>query len=475
MLSEKKIFRFFKIGSLSIDYITEYVRKFSKYFWSYRHNNTSTAEKYVLGLLKCPKGEANMERMEEEIDGSEYRAYQQFVSNSNWDCNGLQTALAMESSELLDKQKQKTLTPTGYIIDESGHLKKGKMSVGVSRQYAGVAGKVDNCQVGVYASLVNGKYATIINERLFLPETWTSDKERCKRAGIPEEHCTFKTKPALAIEMLKQDIARGVKFDWIGGDGLYGHSYQLCKLIDELNLLFVLDVHKDEKVFLEEPVFGVPQKKEGRGRAPKQTKALNLDEIRLDKISQRLKPEDWKIETIRNTVKGKLKLYVYKTVVWSWDGEEQTARKRTLIITKTTDQTQKVKYSFSNGGLEEYSHKEYAYFVAQRYWVERTFDNAKNELGMSDYQVRGWKSWHHHHALVMMASLLIMKQQIDNHAEVPLLSFRDARILVILATFGTEDDVKLRLEQMAKRHKKRKLDIDISYKKQAQNEKNLTS
>ena len=80
--------------------------------------------------------------------------------------------------------------------------------------------------------------------------------------------------------------------------------------------------------------------------------------------------------------------------------------------------------------MNEYSHQKYAYFVAQRYWVERTFDNAKNELGMSDYQTRKWKSWHHHHSLIMLASAFIMRQQIDNQSEVLLLSFRDARILV---------------------------------------------
>ncbi len=474
MLSEKKIFQFSGGITLSIDYIQNYVKKFSGFFWAHRFNNTGTAINYVLGLLKCSKGEANMERMEEEIENSEYRAYQQFITNSNWDCDGLQDSLALEASELLETQKQKNGLPTGYIIDESGHLKKGKMSVGVSRQYAGVAGKVDNCQVGVYASLVNENDATIINERLFLPESWTKDHVRCKVAGIPIESCTFQTKPALAIEMLKQDIERGVKFDWIGGDGLYGHSYELGKAIDELNLFFVLDVHKDEKVFLQEPIFEVPEKKEGRGRTPKNVKA-NQPEIRLDKILTQLLPQDWSLEQIRDTTKGILQLYVFKTEVWSWNGKSPTAKKRTLVITKTTDQMPKVKYSYSNGRVDEYSHKEYGYFVAQRYWVERTFDNAKNELGMSDYQVRKWKSWHHHHSLVMLASLFLMKQQMDNCHQVPLLSFRDARILVILQVFGTKEQVQLRLEQMAIRQHKRKLDIDLCYKQQALKLLNLTS
>jgi SRSO17 transposase len=474
MLSEKKIFKIPGYNSISIDYIVSEVNKFNRYFWAHRFDNTGTALNYVLGLLKCTKGQANMERMEEEIENSEYRAYQQFISNSNWDCDGLLNALAQEASTVLAAQKQQNSLPTGYIIDESAHLKKGKKSVGVSRQYAGVAGKVDNCQVGVYASLVNENDATIINERLFLPEAWTNDKIRCKLAGVPEAFRSFKTKPELALEMLKQDIARGVKFDWIGGDGLYGHNYELGKAIDILNLFFVLDVHKDETVYLEEPTLGVPEKKMGRGRNPTNVKALQPN-IRLDKILQQLTTDDWKLEDIRDSVKGKIRLFVHKAQVWTWDGKELAARKRTLIITKTADKQAKIKYSFSNGEVDQYSHKEYAYFVAQRYWVERTFDNAKNELGMSDYQTQGWKSWHHHHALIMLASLFIMKQQMDNHSDVPLLSFRDARILVILQVFGTPKDIQLRLEQMAKRHHKRKLDIDYCYSKQAQYQGLITS
>ena len=286
MPSEKKFFFLPENINISIDYIKDYIKKFSTFFRAHRFDNTKTAVNYVLGLLKCPKGEANMERMEEEIDQSEYRAYQQFITNSNWDCDGLLTSVAQESSELLSAQSLKNGLSVGYIIDESGHLKKGDKSVGVSRQYAGVAGKVDNCQVGVYSSLVNEKAATIINQRLFLPKSWTDDVKRCEEAAIPEEFRNFKTKPQLAVEMLKQDIERGVKFDWIGGDGLYGHSFELCKSIDELNLFFVLDVHKDEKVFEEKPIFEIPEKQEGRGRAPEKLKSDKIA-VRLDKLTEK--------------------------------------------------------------------------------------------------------------------------------------------------------------------------------------------
>jgi len=414
-----------------------------------------------------------MERMEEEIPNSEYRAYQHFISNSNWDTEGLLEDIALDCSNLFSEQKKKNKKPIGYIIDESGHLKKGKMSVGVARQYAGVSGKVDNCQVGVYASLVNDKYASIINERLFLPKSWTNDSQRCKKAGIPEEYQKYKTKPELALDMIKQDIERGVIFDWIGGDGLYGHSTELCQELDKINQFFVLDVHKDETVYTEKPSFSIPEKKSSKGRKPVKLKA-DKESIRLDKLVNKINEKDWQLEQIRDTTKGKLRLYVYKTRVWTWDINSEKLSERTLVITKTTEKKPKIKYSFSNGGLNDYNHQEYAYFVAQRYWVERTFDNAKNELGMSDYQTRKWKSWHHHHSLILLASFFIIKQQIDFQSEIPLLSFRDARILVILTIFGTNEDLKLGIKQMEKRHKKRKYDIDRNFKKQTENQKYLT-
>ena len=165
-----------------------------------------------------------------------------------------------------------------------------------------------------------------------------------------------------------------------------------------------------------------------------------MEAIRLDKLIKDIKPEEWELEEIRDTTTGKLLLKVYKTDVWNWDGVEKEARRRTLIITKTTEKSPRVKYSFSNGTTDQYTHKEYGYFVAQRYWVERTFDDAKNELGMSDYQVRKWKGWHNHMSLVMLASLFIMKQKIENKDDVPLLSFKDARILIILQVCGSKKD-----------------------------------
>ena len=403
-----------------------------------------------------------MERMEETVEGSEYRRYQHFVSNSSWAYQPVLDQVASDASALFAAQRERRGTLTGCLIDESAHLKKGLASVGVSRQYAGVAGKVDNCQVGVYLSLCNDTSATRINERLFLPESWTEDAERCAQAGIPEEARIHRSKPQQALAMLDDQRAQGIQWDWIGGDGLYGHSYELTNGLDARNLFYVLDVHKDELIYLEAPQITVPPRTHARGPTPTKLRA-DREAIRLDRYCETVPNDAWEIVKVRKTTKGWLRRKVHLATVWVWDGKEAQARRRTLVITQTLSRTPTIKYSVSNGEIDAYTAQEYAYFQAQRYWVERCFDDAKNELGMSDYQVRKWLGWHHHHALVMMACVFLLKERRAHETDVPLMSVRDARLLIVARLFGTDAEVERRLEQMFRRHEKRKKSLAWYY------------
>ncbi len=463
--SKKKFCQNFRTHRQSGSYIDACMLDYNNVFVVYRRDNSQTAKNYLKGLIGCEKGHANMERMVEEVEGSNYNAYHHFLTYSKWDSDELQVKIALDTSEVLAKNKKTSKVPTGYIVDESSHLKKGTKSVGAARQYAGVIGKVDNCQVAVYSSLVNDTRATIISEKLFLTKSWIEDKDRCVKAKIPQDAQIYKTKPELALEMIDQDVKAGVQFDWIGGDGLYGHNTQLTSGLDARNLFYVLDVHKDERIFLEEPQIVLPQKTEGRGRPAKNLKAIG-EPIRLDKYKESLKSKDWEKEKIRKTAKGWKKMFVHKAEVWVWNGKEDKARRRTLVITKTADKKFKIKYSFSNGMLDEYTHQEYAYFQAQRYWVERTFDDCKNELGMSDYQIRNWIAWHHHQSLVMLASIFLLKEKIESENDYPLMSTRDARILIMFELFGTKEQYQLKLKQMEIRHKQRDKDIQRHYREE---------
>lgn len=443
-------------------HLDQYLQDYQEHFCVHRRDQSVTARQYLEGLLACEKGQANMERMEEAVEGSQYRSYQQFISNSPWAYAPVIQQVAQTASQMFATHQTQDERPTGLLIDESAHLKKGTASVGVARQYAGVVGKVENCQVGVYASLCHGTEATLINERLFLPEGWADDGARCARAGIPAADCRHQSKPQLALAMIDECLAQGIQWDWIGGDGLYGHSPELLKGLEERQVFYVLDVHKDERVYLEPPIIAVPPRTSSRG-APPMKRQADQEPIRLDRYCATLGDEAWTEVSVRKTTKGWLRLDVHLVTVWTWDGEEAQARQRTLLITKTISRTPKIKYSLSNGTLTAYTPQEYAYFQAQRYWVERCFDDAKNELGMSDYQVRKWDGWHHHHALVMMACLFLMQERFQHRETAPLLSVRDARLLIIARLWGTAANVEKQLHAIEQRHRKRQQAIDQHY------------
>jgi len=400
-----------------------------------------------------------MERMVEEVTDSDYKRYIHFLSVSNWSYEDVNLVTMKEADQALREQKKRSGRPTGFTIDETSHLKKGNKSVGVARQYAGVVGKVDNCQVSVHTCLSNEKFCTLIGTELFLPTGWTDDKTRCQDAGVPEANQSYQTKPELALKLVMIAINAGVEFDFIGGDGLYGHNAELTRSLDKLEQFYVLDVHKDELVFLSEPTFAVPERKGNKGRKPTQLQP-DIVAIQLQDYIKTLSTKDFTREQIRKTTKGWKYAMVHTVTVWHWDGKEKHAQKRTLVITRS----EKTKYSLSNGAKEKYTNNKWAYFQVSRYWVERCFDDSKNELGMSGYQVTGWLAWQHHMALVMMAGYYILSLKLEQQDQMPLLSVRDARLLVIAINFATQKEVDLCMQHIQVRHRQRQADIDRYYK-----------
>lgn len=443
-----------------VDNLSEYLHEYTHVLKTETRDTSALAELYISGVLQTERGKGNIERVLEEVDvagkGDGYQQVQQFITDSPWDSFELMTNVACQTSTLYASQPTYQEQEVGYIIDESAHLKKGRHSVGVARQYAGVVGKVDNCQVGVYASLVWQRRTSLINTRLYLPESWTEDTARCQQAGIPEAAQKQKTKQQLALEMLKADMAAGVRFGWVGGDGLYGHGYELSYAVDDLGLPFLFDVHCDQRVYLEEPAISVPEKPPGRGRPPTLPRT-EAQSTRVDAYQEGLSEADWQQVEVRDTTKGVLTLSVHVRQVWVWDEQESQARMRTLVISKNSTEN-KTKYSLSNLALDQTPIERFAYMQAQRYWVERSFQDAKSELGMSDYQVRKWQGWYHHMALVILAMSFLVRERIRNHDTAPLLSCRDVRVLIIALLSNDHTLIDKRLKQMHVRHKQRQRD-----------------
>ena len=439
------------------------MREYKKFFRVGQKNQFEKARSYLAGLFCTERGKRNIERMTEEVSGSEYESLQHFISNSPWNTKGLMKQL----SQTVSKELQ-SYGLVGCTVDEKAHLKKGTKSVGVARQYAGTSGKVDNCQVGVYLSLCASKYAAITNYRLYLPNEWTEDKKRCLRAGVPEDRIEFKTKPALGLEMLKEHIENGVHFDYVNGDGLYGNGYIFSKGVEALGKKYVLDVHSNQQVYLEKPEISIPESQEGkRGRKPTRPKS-NIDGTTVAEYEKTLRKANFKEVKIRPTTKGWLTALVHVVKVWVWDeaGGDLEAIEQTLVIRKPIHKKDKMKFSLSNIGVDEQSVEMFAFMQSQRFWIERCFRDDSHDLGMSDYQVRTYKGFNNHMALTCVAMQYVLRERMKNAKELPLLSYNDVRILLAKEIRETAeyDYSEMRMEQMSKRHRQRSNDIMRHYR-----------
>jgi len=139
------------------------------------------------------------------------------------------------------------------IIDETGNSKKGKMSVGVARQYNGRQGKVDNCQVAVKAALCRGSHVTVVDARLFFTKGTIADTQHLDKAQVPLDKRVHKTKLQLAIELVISARARGLRFEYVSADGLYGNSQPFVRELDSMGEIFCVDVHLDQHIYLDDP------------------------------------------------------------------------------------------------------------------------------------------------------------------------------------------------------------------------------
>jgi SRSO17 transposase len=139
------------------------------------------------------------------------------------------------------------------LLDESALAKKGRASAGVARQWNGRLGKVDNCQVGVFATLCRGGDGQPIDARLYLPKAWAEDEARCRKAAIPEQSRRYRSKADLALEMVETALKRGIRFGYVGVDGGYGKEPAFLSGLDGLGCRFVADVHCDQTVYLQNP------------------------------------------------------------------------------------------------------------------------------------------------------------------------------------------------------------------------------
>jgi len=398
-----------------------------------------------------------MERMVETVADSDWQSMQHFLSQSPWEHLPLQEQIAKDCDRLLGGSPN-----AGLIFDETSIPKKGKMSVGVARQWCGRLGKTDNCQTAVFGALSMGPHVALIDERLYLPKKWTDNKERCKTAGVPDT-IEFKTKSQLVLDMVRNARAQRIRFAWVGVDGGYGKEPAFLGALEDDGEIFMADVHKDQSIYLEDPAPYLP-KKTGRGRTPTRLVAA-AKSVRVDKWVAEQPGESWQHIAVRESTKGWLQADFLTCRVWTWDQSENKGRLLHLIVRREIAAKEEIKYSLSNAP-EGTSIDRLAFMQGQRFFVERAFQDAKSNVGLGHYQVRGWKAWHHHMTMIMLAMLYMLETRLANKRSHPLLSCAD--IFELLSHFLPRKDITKAevLRQMQTRHRQRQAAIDFAYAKQ---------
>ena len=229
------------------------------FFRTRTRHNAAVARRYLRGLAQAE--DCTFESMAAVVEDGCAQQFQHFISNSPWDHEPVVAQIGVDADRLLGGKPTSCL-----ILDESSFPKQGDRSVGVARQWTGRLGKVDNCQVAVFAVLSDGDRHTTVDVRLYLPKVWTDDPARCEAAGVPKIARERTSKSGHALDIVRQTRARGMRFEWVSVDAGYGKEPAFLRALEDMNEIFVADVHRDQRVWTEDPGLHIPETKPGRGR-----------------------------------------------------------------------------------------------------------------------------------------------------------------------------------------------------------------
>jgi len=287
------------------------------------------------------------------------------------------------------------------VIDETGFLKQGKASCGVGRQYTGSAGKITNCQIGVFACYVSRHGHAFIDRTLYLPKSWTDDPARMSAAHVPEE-TGFATKPALAATMIERALAAKVPFGWVAADSVYGVG-AIETVLRRAGKGYVLGVSSDHRIH-----------SWGKARAIAGSAGA---------VAQSLSPSDWlRLSAGEGTKGARLYDWVYLELadldIADYDASRSGLWTRGLLIRR----------GIADGDLAFFSTwcpagtpiETLVKVEGHRWAIEDSFETAKNELGLDHNETRSWHGWHRHVSLVMLAfAMMAIIRHRANAAEPP--------------------------------------------------------
>lgn len=351
-----------------------------------RSETRKRAQAYLQGLLSPIERKNGWQLAEEAGERTPY-AMQYLLSRAVWDAEQLRERLREYIEDTMGDASGM------LVIDETGFLKKGTKSVGVQRQYSGTAGRIENCQIGVFLTYTTVVGHTLLDRELYLPKSWTNDPKRCQEADVPTR-VRFATKPTLAARMLWRTLDGGIKADWVLGDSVYGSHRPLRKGLEERSQAYALAVACKEKVEVE-------------GTCK-----------RVDQVARALAPTDWQRLSAGEGSKGP------RFFDWAWVQIAETEKpgwKRWLVVRRSLSQGEKpaeVAY-FLVFAPSATPLSEIVRAIGSRWSVEQCFEEAKGEVGLDEYEVRSFQGWYRHITLSMFAHAFLTVLRRESQTDLP--------------------------------------------------------
>ena len=328
------------------------------------------ARNYIKGLLGSAERKNGWQVSEKLGEKTPYKM-QQFIYRGEYKADDIRDELRSYVGENLGE-------PDGaMVVDDTGFIKQGVKSCGVQRQYTGTAGKICNCQLGVFLTYASTKGHTPLDRRLYMPQGWMDDKERRTEAGVPED-LTFQTKPEMALEMIQEATAAGVPYKWVTGDCAYGDYDKMRKWLEENGKCYVLNISSKEYI----------------------------DNEAIGDILSKLPSDGWFEASCGDGSKGER---IYDWVILETSGVTPKGFKRVILVrcSKSDPKEMKAYLAFAPQDTPD---KKLVEVAGIRWTVESCFKESKGEVGLDHYEVRSHDGWYKHitFALIALALLTVL-------------------------------------------------------------------
>jgi SRSO17 transposase len=339
-----------------------------------------------------------------------HQSLHHLVADAPWDDEEMLAEVQRYVLPTMEKQGP----VVAWIVDDTGFPKQGKHSVGVARQYCGQLGKSDNCQAAVSLSVSTWGSSLPIAWRLYLPDVWCQDVERCRKVGVPEG-VVFQTKPEIALEQIRQALEQKVPTGVVLADAGYGKGTQFRTDVTQLGLQYVVGIESNATVW--EPGQGplpAPARKPGRGASPKRLQR-NVDHqpIAVKELALGLPPSAWKEVGWRQGCEGTLRSRFAAVRVRPAHRDYKRTEpypEEWLLIEWPKKESEPTKYWLSTLS-EKTSLKALVKITKHRWIIERDYEELKQELGLGHYEGRGWRGFHHHATLCIAAYGFLISEQ----------------------------------------------------------------